>query len=75
MIPALAELCADAGGPAIEMDRTGQWPAEQFRLCGEAGVFEWFLDPAWGGQAWSDEASRSRLPRPQLPPASRPRSS
>jgi alkylation response protein AidB-like acyl-CoA dehydrogenase len=37
------------------MDRTGHWPAEQLRLCGEAGVYEWFLDPAWGGQGWSDE--------------------
>ena len=31
------------------------WPAEQFRLCGEHGVFEWFIDPAWGGQAWREE--------------------
>ena len=40
---------------AIEMDRSGAWPAEQLRLCGEEGVFEWFLDPHWGGQGWSDE--------------------
>ena len=40
---------------AVEMDRSGQWPAEQLRLCGEYGVFEWFLDPAWGGQGWSEE--------------------
>ena len=40
---------------AIEMDRSGEWPAEQLRLCGEAGVYEWFLDPAWGGQGWTDE--------------------
>jgi alkylation response protein AidB-like acyl-CoA dehydrogenase len=37
------------------MDRTGAWPAEQLALCGEAGVFEWFLDPVWGGQGWSEE--------------------
>ena len=33
----------------------GQWPAKQLQLCGERGVFEWFIDPAWGGQAWSEE--------------------
>jgi alkylation response protein AidB-like acyl-CoA dehydrogenase len=53
--PALAQLCAALSSSAVEMDRTGGWPAEQLRLCGEAGVFEWFLDPAWGGQAWQDE--------------------
>ena len=53
--PALAELCALLAERAVEMDRDGQWPAEQLRLCGEYGVFEWFIDPAWGGQGWSDE--------------------
>jgi alkylation response protein AidB-like acyl-CoA dehydrogenase len=53
--PALASLCALLAERAIDMDRDGQWPAEQLRLCGQAGVFEWFLDPAWGGQGWSDE--------------------
>ena len=53
--PALASLCALLAERAIDMDRDGQWPAEQLRLCGKAGVFEWFLDPAWGGQGWSDE--------------------
>jgi alkylation response protein AidB-like acyl-CoA dehydrogenase len=40
---------------AIELDRAPQWPAEQLRLCGEQGVFEWFLDPAWGGRGWDEE--------------------
>ena len=53
--PALAELCAKLADRAIEMDRSGQWPAEQLRLCGEYGVYEWFIDSAWGGQGWSDE--------------------
>jgi alkylation response protein AidB-like acyl-CoA dehydrogenase len=53
--PALASLCSLFAERAIEMDRTGAWPAEQLRLCGEAGVFEWFLGAAWGGQSWSDE--------------------
>jgi alkylation response protein AidB-like acyl-CoA dehydrogenase len=53
--PALAELCAALAERAIEMDRTGQWPAEQLRLCGEYGIYEWFIDPAWGGQGWNEE--------------------
>jgi alkylation response protein AidB-like acyl-CoA dehydrogenase len=53
--PALTSLCALLAERAIEMDRGGAWPAEQLRLCGEAGVFEWFLGSAWGGQGWSDE--------------------
>ena len=40
---------------AIELDREPRWPAEQLRLCGEYGVYEWFLDPDWGGQGWNDE--------------------
>ncbi len=38
---------------ATSLDRTGHWPAEQLRLCGEAGVYEWFLDVEHGGQGWS----------------------
>src|SRR3954469_21854013 len=53
--PALAELCAELAQRAIEMDRSGEWPAEQLRLCGEYGVYEWFVDPAWGGQGWNEE--------------------
>ncbi|MDA8746283.1 acyl-CoA/acyl-ACP dehydrogenase, partial [Rubripirellula amarantea] len=38
---------------------SGAWPAEQLRLCGEAGVYEWFLPTDisgqhCGGQDWSD---------------------
>lgn len=51
----LHDLCAQLRELAIDMDRTGAWPAEQLRLCGEAGVFEWFLDPMWGGKGWNEE--------------------
>src|SRR5918995_7128544 len=40
---------------AVELDREPRWPAEQLRLCGECGVFEWFIAPGWGGQGWSEE--------------------
>jgi alkylation response protein AidB-like acyl-CoA dehydrogenase len=53
--PALAELCARLAALAAELDRNPRWPAEQLRLCGEYGVYEWFIDPQWGGQGWSEE--------------------
>ncbi len=53
--PALAELCSHLASLAGEVDRTGKWPAEGLRLCGEAGVYEWFLPVEWGGQEWSEE--------------------
>lgn len=52
--PELAELCRALAERADGTDLEGRFPAEQFRLCGQAGVFEWFLDPMWGGQGWSD---------------------
>ncbi len=53
--PALAELCAALADRAVDTDRSGEWPIDQLRLCGEYGVYEWFIDPAWGGQGWSEE--------------------
>src|SRR5262245_11036469 len=54
--PALAELCALLAERAIEMDRSGRWPAEQLRWCADYGVCDWFVGRKWGGQEWSDEA-------------------
>jgi alkylation response protein AidB-like acyl-CoA dehydrogenase len=51
-IEALATELARLGG---ELDQTEAWPTEQLRMCGQAGVFEWFLPRHWGGQEWSDE--------------------
>jgi len=36
------------------LDTADAWPAEQLRLCGEAGVFEWFAPQELGGQAWHE---------------------
>jgi alkylation response protein AidB-like acyl-CoA dehydrogenase len=52
--PALVELCKQLAEQADALDGDA-WPAEQLRLCGECGVYEWFLKPEWGGQGWSDE--------------------
>jgi alkylation response protein AidB-like acyl-CoA dehydrogenase len=54
--PAVAELCQRLAELARETDLSSRWPAEQLRLCGEYGVFEWFLEPEWGGQRWDQEA-------------------
>lgn len=52
--PALEELCEKLAGMADATGLSNEWPEEQLRLCGEAGVFEWFLADEWGGQDWSD---------------------
>ena len=52
--PTLAALCARLGELAPRLEQLGAWPAEQLRLCGEAGVFEWFVERELGGQGWSE---------------------
>ena len=39
---------------ASNLEGADAWPAEQLRLCGEAGVFEWFIEPQLGGQGWTE---------------------
>jgi alkylation response protein AidB-like acyl-CoA dehydrogenase len=52
--PSLGGLCARLADLATGLDRTDGWPAGQLRLCGEAGVFEWFIPRELGGQEWSE---------------------
>ena len=52
--PELDALCEQLKALADQLDVTDAWPAEQLRLCGEAGVFEWFLPTEYAGQDWSD---------------------
>ena len=54
--PALEELCEKLASLARELDVSGEWPARQLELCAEYGVFEWFLEPEWGGQGWDNGA-------------------
>jgi alkylation response protein AidB-like acyl-CoA dehydrogenase len=51
---ALDALCARLAELSPTLDAADAWPAEQLRLCGKAGVFEWFLPPELGGQGWGD---------------------
>ncbi|WP_254507059.1 acyl-CoA dehydrogenase family protein [Anatilimnocola floriformis] len=52
--PALDQLCAQLRELASELDQPNAWPARQLQLCAAAGVHEWFLPTAVGGQAWSE---------------------
>lgn len=52
----LKTLCGRLSELAPKTALEVTWPAEQLRLCGEAGVFEWFLPVELGGQGWSDES-------------------
>ncbi|MEO0529967.1 MAG: acyl-CoA dehydrogenase family protein [Planctomycetota bacterium] len=52
---ALVDLCDRLRDLAADADKSDGWPAKSMRLCGEAGVFEWFLPVELGGQGWDDE--------------------
>ncbi len=52
--PLLERLCARLAELAPGLEQPGAWPGEQLRLCGEAGVFEWFVAQEHGGQDWSE---------------------
>jgi alkylation response protein AidB-like acyl-CoA dehydrogenase len=53
---AIGELCDQLAQLASESDADLAWPAERLKLCGQYGVFEWFMPERWGGQAWDDAA-------------------
>lgn len=52
--PAMDELCAELAALGGELEQTGDWPERQLQLCGEYGVFEWFMPHEWDGQAWNE---------------------
>ncbi|MGI8978719.1 MAG: acyl-CoA dehydrogenase family protein [Pirellulaceae bacterium] len=54
--PQLDELCRELMKLASGLEERNAWPAEQLRLCGEAGIFEWFVPREVGGQGWSEAA-------------------
>jgi len=53
--PNLAELCSRLAEMSGSLEQTGCWPEQQLQLCGEYGVYRWFLDEAWGGNLWNEE--------------------
>lgn len=52
--PTLGELCQQLAELSPTLDSTAAWPGKQFDLCASAGVFEWFVPRAAGGQGWND---------------------
>jgi len=52
--PALDRLCDRLAEMSVEIDLSQAWPSEQLRLCGQAGVYEWFGERQLGGQEWSN---------------------
>ncbi len=34
---------------------SADWPADALRLCGERGVYRWFLPPSQGGFGWTEQ--------------------
>ena len=45
-------LCSYLAEAAPQLERPGAWPAEQLAVCGQAGVYRWFLEPDAGGYGW-----------------------
>lgn len=52
--PRLDELCDRLRMMAGALELSGDWPGEQLQLCGEYGVYRWFLPAEWGGYGWDD---------------------
>ena len=50
----LDDLCDRLAAMATDLDRTADWPRQQLQLCGEHGVYRWFLPKSVGGLEWSD---------------------
>src|SRR5687767_8120601 len=48
-------LCRELAVRADILDDSGHWPAEQLSLCGDHGVFRWFVPREWDGVSWSDQ--------------------
>lgn len=53
-MPELENLCNQLSDLADNLRGKDDWPADQLGLCGEAGVFRWFMEPQWGGWAWPE---------------------
>ncbi len=52
--PAFDGLCEFLAERAPQLDSPIAWPQEQLAICGDYGVYSWFLPAEFGGQAWSD---------------------
>ena len=51
----MAELGDQLADLAGQLDLTGSWPEKQLQLCADYGVFQWFIEPQFGGQGWTEQ--------------------
>lgn len=51
---AMNHLCTALSDWADRWNGVEDWPGDALRLCGEAGVYRWFLPVSSGGHAWND---------------------
>jgi len=49
----MEDLCGLLSDRADQISDLEDWPAESLRLCGESGVYRWFLPENLGGYGWS----------------------
>lgn len=49
----LDELCVELSQLADTITGTDDWPSESLKLCGQRGVYRWFLPEELGGFGWS----------------------
>ncbi len=52
--PELDQLCERIAESVSGENSVAAWPSETLRLCGQAGVYRWFLGAEVGGYGWSD---------------------
>ncbi len=51
----MARLCGQLREWSDRRNSLDDWPADSLRLCGQAGVYRWFLPESQGGFGWSDQ--------------------
>lgn len=47
-------ICQTLSELAPQVDQSGKWPERSMQLCGDSGVFRWFLPQSYGGWEWTD---------------------
>lgn len=52
-------LCQKLADLSTELEKPNAWPAKQLEICGQAGVFRWFMPREFGGFGWN-EADQTR---------------
>ncbi len=52
--PSLDPLCQSLAELSSGRQRVDAWPAKALRMCGQAGVYRWFLPESAGGYGWSE---------------------